>query len=77
MKYLLAVLALVAITGTATALTVKVEDTKPAGTLTVQPLPPQPELKVVQGTSTVNADGTVNWQPAGSSKLQNTFNPQR
>lgn len=76
MKFLLATILVTAVVaGTSQAVTVKNQE--PAGTLTVQPLPAQPDLKVVDGTSIVNTDGSVNWQPAGNSKLQNTFNPQR
>jgi hypothetical protein len=55
----------------ASAINVVVVDTPTyTGTLKVEPIPAQPSLRVVNGESVVNADGTVNWQPAGGLKLQ-------
>lgn len=75
MKYIIAVLIALAIfilaLGAVSAVNVVVIDTPQyTGTLRVEPLPAQPSLKVVNGESIVYEDGTVNWQPAGSLKLQ-------
>lgn len=70
MKYIIAVVLAIAIfiiaLGAVSAVNVVVVDTPQyTGTLKVEPLPAQPSLKVVNGESVVNADGSVNWQPAG------------
>lgn len=71
MKYFigfLIALALIVLTvGAVSAVNVVVVDTPPyTGTLKVEPIPAQPELKVVQGESVVNTNGSVIWQPAGT-----------
>jgi hypothetical protein len=70
-KYIIGVLIALAIfilaLGAVSAVNVVVVDTPPyTGTLKVEPLPTQPSLKVVNGESIVNADGSVVWQPAGT-----------
>lgn len=75
MKYFIVVLVLaVLVVGVAEAKVI-VTDTKPQGTLQVKDLPAQPKLEVVNGTSRVYEDGSVDWQPAIN--VQNTYNPQR